>query len=171
MPYHHYTAGTSKEHIRDNVFLYFIDCSNILTLPNLYFNLEKAFIEDGKQVTCVERNYDIYIKQLIQGPKEIEFNHTDIEHFNISNYDGIFLDLCGTYCKAASNVFRSMKPGDRIAVTFLMGRESKLLQQVIDITNREIAYTELLDTYNISVKKCMKYNDSSPMCTFFGQKY
>ena len=64
MPYYPYKAGILKEHIRNSVFLYFKDCSNILTLPNLYFDLEKMFIKKGKKVTSVERDYEIYIKQL-----------------------------------------------------------------------------------------------------------
>lgn len=165
-----YYPGTSKGQIRDNVFLYFMHCSNILTLPNLYFDLEKMFIKDGKKVTSIENNYEIYIKQLNLAPIEMEINYSDIKNFDVSKYDGIFLDFCGLYNQAASNVFRKIKPKTKIAVTFIMARESKLLQQVIDITNRKAAYITLLANYNILVTKCVEYCDSSPMCVFFGEK-
>lgn len=170
MPRLPYYPGALKEQIRDNVFLYFMHCSNILTLPNLYFDLERMFIKDGKKITSVEKNYEIYMKQLDIAPIEIEVNYADVGDFDVSKYDGIFLDFCGLYNQAASSVFRRIKSGTKIVVTFMMARESKLLQEVIDITNRKVAYTELLANYNIIVTKCIEYCDSSPMCVFFGIK-
>ena len=49
-----YTPGPSKEYIRNSVFLHFKDCSYVLTLPNLYFGLERMLLKDGKKVDCTE---------------------------------------------------------------------------------------------------------------------
>lgn len=168
-----YAPKIEKEYIRNSVFLFFKDCDNILTLPNLYFDLERQFIEDGrKQIDCCEYKPEIFKEQKLLAPPECNLFFGDVSEMDLSKYDGIFLDLCGFFSKSTDKVFKSLKPGTKIVVTFLLRRENKKLQKMIDIKNRESSYVLLLNKYDIFVTKYVNYGEwRTPMCVFFGTKY
>lgn len=165
-----YIPGPSKEYIRDSVFLHFMDCKYILTLPNLYFGLETMFILDGKKVDCTEYKVNTFKGQQKIAPKGVTLYNRNVKDIDISNYDGIFLDFYGTFNKSYKELFPRIQSGTKLAITFMMARENKELQKVIDITNREESYVKLLSSYGINIKKYAKYCDTTPMCVFFGTK-
>lgn len=172
MSSHFYSAGKEKEHIRNYVFLHFIDCEYVVTLPNLYFQLETLLLKHGIKVDCCEHKRDIFEKQKEIAPKRVTLYNCDVENLNLLKYDGIFLDLCGTFNKSSHKLFKNIKSKTKIAVTFLMARENNSLQEFLDINNREESYITLMDTYGINITKFINYSSypHSPMCTFFGEK-
>ena len=93
MSYNIYSAGETKEPIRNYTFFYFKNCSHVLTLPNLYFDLEQTLLNNGKKVDCCEYREDIYLQQLKIAPKEIKLHNIDAKHLNYVNYDGVFVDI------------------------------------------------------------------------------
>lgn len=172
MPSHKYTAGITKEYIRDNVFFFLQDCKHVLTLPNLYFGLEKKLTKEGVKVDCAEYKVNTFKQQQKIAPDNITLFYNDVKDIDVTKYDGIFLDLCGTFNKSADAVLKRINYGTKISITFLMARENKVLQQKIDIKNREDSYINLLREYNLFVTKYINYNNTgnSPMCVFFGEK-
>lgn len=166
-----YIAGESKEYIRENVFSFFSNSVNILTLPNLHFNLENKLINAGKNVSCFEYDKSIFKKQQLINPKSISLNYGNVLNYNPYLYDGIFLDLCGVYNENVGLFLQKVTKGTNIIVTFLMARESRQLQNVIDINNREFSYVRLFKSFNIEIDFFISYTDSSPMCCFFGNKF
>lgn len=167
-----YKTSKEKEYIRDEVFLFFNSCNDILTLPNLYFNLENKFLKAGKNVDCVERDIDIYMKQLLIAPKAINLYNCDVKDLEISKYDGIFLDLCGCFSKSAEETLLKVSSGTKLAVTFMMARESRYIQRYINIACRELSYIQMFKKFGIEIEKFVKYSSTpqSPMCVFFGIK-
>lgn len=165
-----YKPGKSKEYIRNSVFLYFKDCNNILTLPNLYFGLEKMLLKEGKQVTCSEYDVNTFKGQNQIAPKNIKLINSDVTKIELSEYDGIFLDLYGNYNENVANALESLQIGCKIAITFLMARESKKLQKIIDIKDRENSYIRVFKKHGITITKYANYYDTTPMCVFFGAK-
>ena len=165
-----YLPGRMKGYIRDSVFLYFSNCKSVLTLPNLYFDLEKKFLDKGINIECVEYKNDTFknMQQIV--PKGIKLYNQDVKNLDLSKYDGMFLDFCGTFNDSAEVVLKKIKPKTKIAITFLMSRESKRLQKKINIKNRRISYIVLFEKYNIIIDYFMDYNDITPMCVFFGYK-
>ena len=168
-----YTPGQEKEHVRKHVFLFFMKCSYVLTLPNIYFDLEKMLIQEGKKVECCEYKHSIYQKQLKIAPKEIVLHHSDVKDLDIGKYDALFLDFCGTYNRSTSKILSKISSNTQVAITFLLRRERKEHQSVIDINNRIPSYIRLLATFGIKVTKYITYHKDyhSPMCVFFGTKY
>ncbi len=165
-----YSPGHSKENVRNHVFLYLKECNNILTLPNLYFSLEERFLKEGKSVNCTESLRVIYNKQLKIAPSEIKLFNKNIKNIDTSNYDGLFLDMCGPFSNAISLSLLKLNKGSKIVLTLLMARESKELQKFIDIKNREESYILLLNRFNIQVEKYITYCDTTPMIVLFGVK-
>lgn len=165
-----YNPGRMKEIIRDHVFLHFTQCKHILTLPNLHFDLEKLFIKYGQNVDCVEYKRDIYQQQLNLAPTECNLHYKNVKDMNLSKYDGIFLDFCGYFTHTTGEILEKIAPGTDIVITFMMRRESKKVQEIIDISDRKKSYINLLKKYNITVNKHIEYCDTTPMCLFFGKK-
>lgn len=166
-----YTPGSGKGYIRDCVFLFFMNCTKVLTLPNLYFGLEELLLNDGKTVECCEYKKETYLKQLKIAPKGIVLHHSDVCDIDLSEFNGVFLDFCGSWNKEYSKLLFSIKKDTNVVITLLMNRESKLTQQFIDLNNRHESYTRLLATFGLFVIKYVTYNDSnSPMCVFFAKK-
>ena len=170
MSKHTYSPGPSKEYIRNSVFLHFIECTYVLTLPNLYFGLEKMLLDDGKQVDCTEYEVNTFEGQKQIAPPGITLYNLDVKDLNLSKYDGVFLDFMGTFNRHTPGIMKQLHSGTRIAMTFMMARENKTLQQEIDITNREESYVKLLSKHNVHIEKYANYCDTTPMCVFFGHK-
>jgi len=111
----------------------------ILTLPSTNFYLEEVLSNiPGVVIECVEREKDIYEKQLkiIQGRKlNINLKNQDIfEYIKESNtkFDLIWLDLCGPFNKSIiSNFISLIQTGDNlhsqsyIVLTILGKREQQ----------------------------------------------
>lgn len=165
-----YTPGRSKELIRNSVFNYFKDCTHILTLPNLYFGLEEMFLKQGKKVDCSEYVVNTFEGQRQIAPKGLRLFNLNIKDMDLSVYDGLFLDLYGTFNKSMAEALPRIKVGSKVAITFLMARENRQLQQRIDITNREQSYVRLLAEYGIEIDLYANYCDTTPMCVFYGTK-
>lgn len=165
-----YVPGPSKKYIRESVLLYFNKCQNILTLPNLYFDLEIKLLQQNKKVTCVERVSHIFKDMEKIAPSEIKLLHSDVKDVDISIYDGIFLDFMGTFNNDVEKILKKICPETRLVFTFLMARENKNLQKIINIKNREKTYLQLLAKYNIIIEKSAYYMDTSPMRVFYGYK-
>jgi len=165
-----YVPGPSKGYIRNSVFLYFKTCTYVLTLPNLYFGLEKMFIEDGKKVDCTEIKVNTFKGMQQIKPKGVNIFNRNVAGLDIKKYDGIFLDFFGTFNKNTKIVLEKTQPGTKLAMTFLMARENLELQKHIDIKNREESYVRLLDSYGVTITKYANYCDTIPMCVFFGYK-
>ena len=154
------------------VFLFFMNCTRVLTLPNLYFQLEKLLLNDGKIVECCEYKKETYLKQLEVAPKDIILHHGDVCDMNLNRFDGIFLDFCGSWNKEYSKLLLSVKINTQVVITLLMNRESKVTQQFIDLDNRVESYIRLLATFGIVIIKYGEYGQGtkSPMCVFFAKK-
>lgn len=165
-----YKPGPSKGYIRDSVFLYFMDCTYVLTLPNLYFGLEKMFVMDGKRVDCAEYKVNTFKGMQQIKPNGVRLYRDNVANLEIEKYNGIFLDFYGTFNRHTSAVLDRVKPGTKLAMTFLMARENKDLQKHIDIKNREESYIRLLAKYGVTIEKYANYCDTTPMCVFFGYK-
>ena len=91
---------------------------------------------------------------------------------DFNKYDAIFLDLCGPMTSHKFDCFKTIKSGTKLAITLLMARESKILQNYIDINNREKSYIKFFSDFNINIEYYINYSDKpqSPMCVFFGEK-
>ena len=165
-----YTADKYKKYIRENVLLHLNECQCVLTLPNLYFNLEQKLLKNKIKVDCVEIKKDIYLQQIEIAPKEIKLFHSDIQMLDLDNYDGIFLDLCGPLTYSLYHTLSNIKVGTKVAITLLMARETKFAQHYIDISKREHSYIKLLNSYDIVVSKYINYTSTVPMCVFFCEK-
>lgn len=165
-----YSPGPSKEYIRESVFLYFKECSHILTLPNLYFGLESRFVADGKKVDCTEYKVNTFEGMTQEVPKGVGLYNKNAKNMPLDEYNGIFLDFLGTFNKDTSVILNKIAPGTRLALTFLMARENKKLQEKINIKSREESYVKLLAEYNVSIEKYANYCDTVPMCVFYGIK-
>ena len=165
-----YKPGPSKEYIRNSVFLYFKDCSKILTLPNLYFGLESKFLEAGKSVDCTEYKVNTFKGMEQTAPKGVNLYNKNVKNMNIAEYDGIFLDFYGTFNKNTDSVLKKVAPGTKLAMTFLMARENKKLQEKINIKKREESYIHLFKEYGVHIDSYANYCDTTPMCIFFGYK-
>jgi len=170
---HIYTPGKGKEHIRDYVFSFFKDRKRVLTLPNLYFDLESRLLKDDKQVDCCEYDKNIFIKQKKIVPKEINLYYREVGHMNLKKYDALFLDFCGPFNETTSETLIKIEPGTKVVLTFLLARESKKVQKLMDLRKREESYVRLLANFGIFVTKYINYSDKphSPMAVFFGTKY
>jgi hypothetical protein len=162
-----YTPGKLKEYIRNDIFLFLADCKYIITLPNLHFSLEENLIAKGCKIDCTEYKKDIYVKALKIKPKKVKLFNNNIKDLNLSLYDGLFLDLCGIWNEDMQEVLPQIKIGAKIVFTFLMARDSKRLQQIINITKREESYVMLLKQYGFKTIKYINYRDTTPMCVFY----
>lgn len=167
---HTYTPGKTKGYIRNEVSLHLSSCNHILTLPNLYFNLEKEFLSKGIKVDCTEVREDIYIKQKEIAPKGVTLFNKDIQNVEVDKYDGVFLDMCGPFTESLSITIQKLKPNTEIVLTLLLARECNNLQRFIDINNREESYVKLLNKHGVDVNFYVNYTDTTPMCVFFGTK-
>lgn len=165
-----YTPGKSKEYIRNSVFLFFNDCKHVITLPNLYFGLEQMLLDDGKKVDCTEFSVNTFEGAKQIAPKEVKLYNKNVKDLDISKYDGLFLDFYGCFNDNCRSILPRINSGSKVALTFLMARESKKLQKEIDIKNREESYVNLLSKYNIKVLRYVNYCDTTPMCVFYGIK-
>lgn len=167
-----YNASKTKPLIRKHTFNYLKECSTVLTMPNLYFDLEQSLLNSGCSVECVEYKKEIYEQQLISAPSDIKLYNADLKNINVKKYDGMFLDMCGTFSKAVEVSLNNAVPQTKIVLTLLMLRESRKIQQYVDINNRYDTYLSFLDTFNFAIEKTIEYKDNlkSPMCVFFGKK-
>ena len=168
-----YKPGKSKGYIRDSVFLFLLEsnCKHVLTLPNLYFGLEKKLLDKGIKVDCSEYSVNTFKKQREIAPKGITLHSKNVADIDLSKYDGIFFDFYGTFNKSLAKALPRIEPGTSVAFTFLMARENLKLQKIINIKRREKSYCKLLYRYGVDIEKYANYNDSSPMCVFFGTKF
>lgn len=163
-----YTPGESKEHIRNYAFNFFRgSCTHVITLPNLYFGLESRLLAEGIKVDCSEYRVNTFEGAIQVKPEGINLYHSDVKNLNLSPYDGLFFDLYGTWNKSVQQSLPRINRNARLVITFLMGRETRELQKVIDIKNREKSYVKLLNEYGFSVIKYINYRDTTPMCVFF----
>lgn len=166
-----YHPSEEKEYIRNLVFLFFVNTTKVLTLPNLHFELETLLLKDGKEVHCCEKVQHIYQKQCVIAPENVKLHYGDIKTLDLGQYDGLFLDFCGYWNKDTSEILSKIKKGAYVVLTFMMNRESKTAQKLIDINKREESYVRLLATFGIQVEKFATYGSfRSPMAVFMGRK-
>jgi hypothetical protein len=163
-----YTPGKSKEYIRKGVFDFFKDtCKHVITLPNLYFGLEKNLLDIGIKVDCSEYKVNTFKGAIQVKPKGITLFNKNVKNLDLSIYDGLFFDLYGTWNKNMEEALPRIKLNSKLVITFLMARENKHLQKRININKREDSYIKLLNTYGFRVIKYMNYCDTTPMCVFY----
>jgi hypothetical protein len=162
-----YTPGKSKEYIRNDVFHFFKDCKHIITLPNLYFGLEQRLLNEGIKVDCSEYRVNTFKGAIQIKPKGITLFNKNVKDLDLSVYDGLFFDLYGTWNKSMEEALPRINKGAHLVITFLMAREHRNVQKVIDITNREESYIKLLRKFGFITKKFINYCDSTPMCVFY----
>lgn len=165
-----YTPGKSKGYIRDGVFLFFRECKHVITLPNLYFGLESQLLSQGIKVDCSEYRVNTFEGAVQKKPDGITLFHKNVKNIDLSIYDGLFFDLYGTWNKDMAIALPKIKIGAKLVITFLMGREHKNLQKIIDITNREESYVKLLYSYGFKTHKYINYCDTTPMCVFYCER-
>lgn len=127
-------------------------------------------LNDGKQVDCSEYEVNTFKGQQQVAPPGVNLYNINVKDLNLSKYDGIFLDFMGTFNKYTPQILDKFNSGTKIAITFMMARENKKLQEKIDIRTREESYVRLLNEYNIQIDKYANYCDTVPMCVFFGYK-
>lgn len=161
-----YTPGKSKEYIREGVFHFFKNCKHVVTLPNLYFGLEKKFLDIGIKVDCSEYRVNTFEGAIQQKPEGITLFHDNVKNLDLNKYDGLFFDLFGPWNKDVEDALPRIKPGAKLVITFLMARE-RWCKDKIDITKREQSYIKLLKEYGFSTIKYVNYRDTSPMCVFY----
>lgn len=162
-----YTPGKSKEYIREGVFHFFNDRKRVITLPNLYFGLERKLMNQGIEVHCSEYKVNTFKGALQVKPKGIKMFHSDVKDLNLSIYDGLFFDLYGTWNKSMEEALPRINKDAKLVITFLMAREHPRVQRLIDIKNREWSYTQLLLKYGFRTIKYINYCDTTPMCVFY----
>lgn len=164
-----YKASPHKEEIRKLVFKYFVKhkCTTVLTLPNLYFSLEERLVKKKIKVDCIERDLDIYKKQVKINPKNINLYKNNLGKFDVSSYDGLFLDLCGSFSNDLHKALKNITSGAAVVITLLKARESVFIQKYLDITNRAGSYVNLLKRYGLKTESYVEYNSGSPMIVLF----
>lgn len=165
-----YTPGKSKEYIRNDVFHFFKDtCKHIITLPNLYFGLEKRFLDIGIKVDCSEYSVNTFKGAVQKKPEGITLFHKNVKDLDLNKYDGLFFDLYGTWNRNMEEALPRIKLGAKLVITFLMSRE-RWCKDKIDITKREESYIKLLYKYGFTTYKHINYCDTTPMCVFYCKK-
>lgn len=162
-----YVPGKSKKYIRDGVLLFFKECKHIVSLPNLYFGLELQLIEQGIKVDCSEYKINTFKGAIQIKPKEVRMFYSNVKDLDLSIYDGLFFDLYGTWNKDMEIALPRINRNAKLVITFLMAREHRKLQKVIDIKNREQSYVNLLASYGFRTIKYVNYCDTTPMCVFY----
>jgi len=165
-----YIPGKSKEYIREGVFHFFKDCTQVITLPNLYFGLERKLMNKGIKVHCSEYKVNTFKGAVQVKPKGIKMFNKNVKDLDLSIYDGLFFDLYGTWNLSMEEALPRINKGARLVITFLMAREHLRVQKIIDITNREESYVKLLRKFGFITTKYINYCDSTPMCVFYCTK-
>lgn len=166
-----YTPGKSKEYIRENVFHFFKDRKHIITLPNLYFGLEQRLLDIGIKVDCSEYKVNTFEGAIQKKPDGIRLFNNNVKDLDLGIYDGLFFDLYGTWNKSMEEALPRININAKLVITFLMAREHKDLQKIIDIKKREESYVKLLYSYGFKTFSHIKYCDTTPMCVFYCIKF
>lgn len=161
-----YQPTDHKIQIREFVKNFLKNCKSVLTLPNLYFDLEE-FLAKTAKVVCFEQNRVVFKQQQLVAPLNIELNCGNVLNAESSLYDGMFLDFCGPFPFKLLNFLRNVKPNSKLVLTFLAARESRTIQKFIDISNRPQSYALLFKHLGFRTISYVEYQSGSPMIVFF----
>ena len=161
-----YKASDQKKEIREFVYNFLKDCKSVITLPNLYFDLEAKLLKKSK-VVCYEYDKNIYFQQQSLAPKKIQLELGNILSADTKSVDGMFLDFCGPFKEKMIPFLKEVNSGSKIAVTFLAARESLDVQKYITPQDRVNSYIRVFKKLGFKVYGYIPYISKSPMLVFF----
>lgn len=161
-----YQPTDHKVQIREFVEEFLGNCKSVLTLPNLYFELEDNLAQKAK-VVCYEQDREIYNQQKVLASPNIELKLGNVLNTDPTMYDGMFLDFCGPFPLKLLGFLKKVQTNSKLVLTFLAARESATTQKFIDINNRPQSYALLFKHLGFRTISYVEYQSGSPMIVFF----